>query len=69
MDTPSDPTAAFMSPEQCRGDKLTGASDLYSLGVMLYRLLCGEVPFQAENPHAVQCKHIHMAPSFPDEGI
>ncbi|MBL8731994.1 MAG: serine/threonine protein kinase [Planctomycetes bacterium] len=62
-------TAEFMSPEQCRGDKVTGAADLYSLGVMAYRLLLGEVPFQAESAHAVQCKHIHMAPSFPDDGV
>lgn len=62
-------TAEFMSPEQCRGDEVTGAADLYSLGVLAYRLLLGEVPFQAESAHAVQCKHIHMAPSFPDEGI
>jgi serine/threonine-protein kinase len=39
----------YMSPEQLGAEPLTGLSDLFSLGVTLYELLCGEVPFKATN--------------------
>ena len=42
-------TPMYMSPEQLNAEKLTGLSDLFSLGVTLYELLIGEVPFQATN--------------------
>ena len=42
-------TPMYMSPEQLGADKLTGLSDLFSLGVTLYELLVGEVPFKASN--------------------
>ncbi|MCZ6530322.1 MAG: protein kinase [Chloroflexi bacterium] len=52
-------TPAYMSPEQARGEKASPASDQYSLGVILFQLCTGELPFQAETPMAVMLKHIN----------
>jgi eukaryotic-like serine/threonine-protein kinase len=46
-------TPQYMSPEQTRGDKLDGRSDLFSAGIVLYQLLAGERPFRGENLVAV----------------
>jgi predicted Ser/Thr protein kinase len=51
-------TPAYMSPEQGKGLELTPASDIYSLGVVLYELFTGRVPFEADTPWGVIEKHV-----------
>ena len=50
--------APYLAPEVCTGAKPNPLSDLYSLGVILYELLIGSVPFQGENPTATTMRHI-----------
>lgn len=51
-------TTDYVSPEQALGRHVTGQSDLYSVGIVLYEMLAGEVPFKGENQVAVAMKHV-----------
>ena len=51
-------TAGYLSPEQALGEPATPRSDVYSLGIVLYEMLTGVVPFRADNPVAVCMKHV-----------
>jgi tRNA A-37 threonylcarbamoyl transferase component Bud32 len=57
-------TAEYMSPEQGMGAELDGRSDLYSVGIILYRMLTGAVPYKGSNPMSILYQHIH-APRVP----
>lgn len=52
-------TPAYMSPEAGRGEKVDERADIYSLGIMLFEMLTGRVPFDADTPFAVVMKHVN----------
>ncbi len=59
-------TPEYMAPEQSNG-KNDYRSDIYSLGVILYQMLTGRVPFTAESPVAISLKHIQLTPPAPSQ--
>jgi len=61
-------TPAYMSPEQARGEKVGKRTDIYALGIMLYEMLAGVVPFQADTTFGMLMKHINEPPP-PIKGI
>ncbi|WP_347346568.1 Stk1 family PASTA domain-containing Ser/Thr kinase [Microbacterium sp.] len=60
-------TAAYLSPEQAKGEPVDARADLYSAGVVLYELLSGRAPFRGETPVAVAYQHVSEAPVPPSE--
>ena len=57
-------TPKYMSPEQAKAKKLDGRSDLYSLGVVMWEMLMGDVPFRAEDPVSILIQHVHDPPPY-----
>ncbi|HEX2878191.1 MAG TPA: serine/threonine-protein kinase [Polyangiaceae bacterium] len=55
-------TPYYMSPEQCRGLTIDQRTDVYSFGVLLYRSLTGQLPFEARTALDIMFQHIHQAP-------
>jgi serine/threonine protein kinase len=58
-------TPEYMSPEQARGDEVDGRSDLYAVGVILYQLVTGDLPFTASSPVGILSKHLNDPPVPP----
>jgi serine/threonine-protein kinase len=58
-------TAQYLSPEQAQGAPVTPSSDLYSVGIVLYELLTGTVPFAGETPVELAMKHLSKVPEAP----
>ena len=60
-------TPAYMSPEHFTSGEIDARSDIYAVGVMLYRMLVGRPPFNDENTTKIAMMHMHDFPTFPDD--
>ncbi len=56
-------TAQYMSPEQCRGEEVEPASDVYSVGLVLYEMLSGGAPFQGADAATLMAQHLFVEPT------
>lgn len=57
----------YFSPEHAKGEAVNMRSDIYSLGIVLYEMLTGDLPFKGESTHEVIMGHIHKEPVSPNE--
>ena len=62
-------TPLYMSPEQCRGDRVDARSDIYSLGVVAYRMLAGAPPFSGDALQLIKLHSEAPPPDLADRGI
>src|SRR5947208_4708034 len=62
-------TAQYLAPEQARGRPADQTSDLYSVGVVLYELLTGAVPFSGDTPVEIAMKHLSSTPELPSSKL
>ena len=60
-------TAQYLSPEQAQGHSVSAPSDLYSIGIVLYEMLTGRVPFDGESPVSIALKHVSETPVPPSQ--
>lgn len=58
-------TPLYISPEQAQSRAVDARSDLYSLGIILYEILTGKLPFHSDNPLAIMLQHVHEPPPSP----
>ncbi len=58
-------TPTYMAPERFKGEQAGPATDIYALGILLYQLVTGQVPFKADSSIAIAMKHLNEMPPFP----
>src|SRR5205807_10620013 len=62
-------TPHYMSPEQASGGTIDERTDLYALGVVMYEMFTGRVPFEADSYMGVLTKHLYVAPTPPSQFV